>query len=94
MDEPLVRAMDNLHLAESEFIASHPRQAQSALAGASDALKNYEKMTGDSRSKEVATLSHEIDGMTNDIDQEKPETFTPKVEGWWDQCRTWVSDHV
>ena len=94
MDEPLVRAMDNLRLAQSEFIASHPDRAKIALAGASDALKNYEKMTGDSRSKEAASLASEIDRMTKDIDQENPGTFAAKVGGWWDRCRNWVSDHV
>ena len=53
MDQPLVRAMDNLRLAESELKANHPDAAKIALIGRIDALKNYEKLTNDTRSKEV-----------------------------------------
>jgi hypothetical protein len=93
-DQPLVRAMDNLRLADTEFMANHPDQAKFALAGASDALKNYEKLTGDSRSKEAAGLRKEIDEVANDLAKEKSETFTTKVGGWWGRCRNWISDHT
>jgi len=94
VDQPLVRAMDNLRLADSEIKANHPGEAKAALGGASDALKNYEKLTDDTRSKEVATLGKEIDAAAKEIAQEKPETFTPKAEGWWARCRNWFGNHV
>ena len=90
MDEPLVRAMDNLRLAEAELKANHPDVAKNALAGASDALKNYEKMTGDTRSAEVKQLYSEIDEETKSIAQEKPETFSPKVSDWWGRVLNWL----
>jgi hypothetical protein len=90
MDEPLVRAMDNLRLAEAEITSKDPGQAKIALAGASDALKNYEKMTGDTRSKEVKQLYTELDDEQKSIDTEKPETITPKVSGWWGRVHSWL----
>jgi hypothetical protein len=90
MDEPLVRAMDNLRLAEAEITAKDPGQAKIALAGASDALKNYEKMTGDTRSKDVKQLYTELDDEQKSIDTEKPETMTPKVSGWWGRVHNWL----
>jgi hypothetical protein len=90
MDEPLVRAMDNLRLAESELKASHPSEAKFALTGASDALRNYETMTGDGRSKDVAALRKEIDEDSKELSKETPETFTPKVAGWWERCRNYL----
>jgi hypothetical protein len=90
VDEPLVRAMDNLRLAESELKADHPDEAKNALAGASDALKTYEKMTGDTRSKEVKQLYQELDEETKNVAQEKPETFSPKVSGWWGRIHNWM----
>ncbi|MGA2498641.1 MAG: hypothetical protein ABSH20_12920 [Tepidisphaeraceae bacterium] len=78
--QPLVRAMDNLRLAESELKANHPDQAKAALAGASDALKSYEKLAGASRSKEVATLNTEIEDLAKDMAKnpvpQKPEVFS------------------
>ena len=89
VDEPLVRAMDNLRLAESELKANHPDQAKVALAGVSDALKNYQALAGDSRAKDVAKLQKEIDEAVTNIAQEKPETFSLKVSDWWTRCRNW-----
>jgi hypothetical protein len=93
MDEPLVRAMDNLRLADSEFMAKHPDQAKAALAGASDALKNYEKLTGDTHSKEVALLHREIEGVAANLAAEKPETFSKKVSDWWSRCLNWLPSY-
>ena len=90
VDQPLVRAMDNLRLAESELKANHPDQAKVALAGASDALKNYEKLTGDSLSKDVMKLHTEIDETAKDLAHQKPETFSQKISDWWSRCHHWL----
>jgi hypothetical protein len=91
VDQPLARAMDNLRLAESEFKANHPDQAKVALAGASDALKKYEQLTGDSRSKEVAKVNKEIDEVTKNLAQQKPETFSQRISDWWNRCLSWFN---
>ncbi|MEO8429411.1 MAG: YfdX family protein [Verrucomicrobiota bacterium] len=90
--EPLVRAMDNLRLAESELKNKHPDQAKTALAGAVDALKNYEKMASDSRSKEVAKMHNEVDEVAKNIAGQKEETFSKMISGWWDKCLGWFGN--
>lgn len=90
VDEPLVRAMDNFRLAESEMKAGHPDQAKIALSGAADALNNYQRLAGESRAKEVATLHKEIDDLSKRIANEKVESFSKKVSEWWNRCRTWL----
>ena len=87
--EPLVRAMDNLRLAESEMKHQHADLAKVALSGAVDALKGYEKVSGDTRSKEVAALHKEVDAVAQDLAGQKPETFTQKISDWWSKCLSW-----
>ena len=90
VDQPLVRSMNNLRLAESELKSKHPDQAKVALAGASDALKNYQKLASDSRAKDVEKLRQEIDEEAKDLPQQKPEAFCPKTADWWSRCRNWL----
>jgi hypothetical protein len=87
--EPLVRAMDNLRLAESELRNKHPDRAKVALAGAVDALKNYEKWGGDGRSKEVAKLREEMDKVAKNIGAQNEEAFSKTVSGWWNKILSW-----
>lgn len=87
--EPLVRAMDNLRLAESELRNKHPDRAKVALAGAVDALKNYEKWGGDGRSKEVAKLHEEVDKVAKNIGAQNEESFSRTVSGWWNKILSW-----
>ena len=87
--EPLVRAMDNLRLAESELKHAQPEQAKAALVGAVDALKSYEKVSGGSRSKDVAELHKEVDAMAKDLAANQPETFTQQISSWWNKCLSW-----
>jgi hypothetical protein len=91
MREPLVRAMDNLRLAESELKNKHPEQAKAALVGAQDALKNYGKLAGDSRSKEVAELNKEVDEVAKKLSAEKEESFSTKISHWWDKILNWYN---
>lgn len=93
MREPLVRAMDNLRLAEAELKAKHPDQAKAALSAAVDALKNYGKLAGESRSKEVAELNKEVDDVAKNIAGQNTESFSKKVSGWWDKCLSWFSNY-
>ena len=86
---PLVRAMDNLRLAESELNNKHPDQAKAALGAAKDALKNYEAVAGNSRTSEVQKLQKEIDAASNSLTKETPESFSTKISGWWNKCREW-----
>ncbi len=89
--EPLVRAMDNLRLAETELKTKHPDQAKAALSGAEDALKNYGKLAGETRSKEVAELNKEVDTVARNITDEKEESFSQKISAWWNKCEEWFN---
>jgi hypothetical protein len=87
---PLARSMDNLRLAESDLKNNHPDQAKAALGAATDALKNYETVTGDSRAKDVKQLQEQINEVANNIGQYNPESFSKKVSEWWDKVVGWL----
>ena len=63
--------------------------AYAALVGAVDALKSYEKVSGGSRSKDVAELHKEVDAMAKDLAANQPETFTQEISSWWNKCLSW-----
>jgi len=87
---PLVRAMDNLRMAESELKNNHPDQVKIALQGAADALKNYEALVGGTHSTEVQKLQEQIDGMAKKLPQQTPEDFSKKISDCWNHCRAWL----
>jgi len=91
VDLPLARAMENLRLADLEMKTNQPIAAKDALVAASDALKQYEKLTGESRVKEVQTLEKEIDETAKHIEQHKPEAFSKKISDWWSTALHWLS---
>jgi translation initiation factor 2B subunit (eIF-2B alpha/beta/delta family) len=84
---PLARAMDNLRLAESELKNNHPDQAKAALGAATDALKNYETVTG---AKDVKQLQEQINEVANNIGRYNPESFSKKVSEWWGKVVDWL----
>ena len=69
--------------------ANRPDQAKAALTGAEDALKNYGKLMGESRSKEVTELNKDVAEVAKNINSEKDETFSKKISSWWDKCESW-----
>jgi hypothetical protein len=87
-DLPLVKAADNLKLAEFELHAGNDEAAQTALNAASDALKQYEKTAGETRSLEVKTLQTEIDGVANNLVRHHDDA-QQKVSHWWDRVVAW-----
>lgn len=91
IDEPLVQAMDNLRLAESEMKSNHPQQAKDALDSAMDALQTYEKLTGDKHSKDVQQLRNEIHEVRTNLNNHTPQSFTEKISDWWNRCRNWFN---
>jgi len=60
------------------------------MAGASDAMKNYEKLTGDARSKDLAKVWQELDQESKAVTQETRETFSPTVSDWWGRVHKWL----
>ena len=94
VDLPLERAADNLKLAELELKhKNRHEEVRAALNAASDALREYEKLTGDHRSKEVRDLNREIDKLSKTISSKmtKPEKekAVSKISGWWTRVVKW-----
>jgi hypothetical protein len=87
-DLPLVRAADNLRVAESELDRGDHDAAKAALNAASDALKQYEKIAGDSRSQEVKKLHTEIDEVAKTLTNHQNDA-KQKVSHWWDRVVSW-----
>jgi hypothetical protein len=90
VDLPLETAADNLKLAEQELDQGRHEEAKAALAAATDALKEYEALAGESRSKEVRELHQEIDKVAQTLtkDTEK-EGMKKEISTWWDRVRAW-----
>jgi len=61
LELPLTEAADDLKLAQLEVSEGNVDQAQATLKRASDNLKKYESITGESRAKEVRELQKKID---------------------------------
>ncbi len=88
---PLREAADNLKLAEYEFNNGQAREAETALKMASDALKDYEKIAGENRAKDVKKLHQEIDGLSGKLRHQKDrESVTKKMSSWWDRIAKWL----
>jgi len=88
---PLREAADNLKLAEFELKNGQTSEAKAALTGASDALKDYEKIAGENRSKDVKKLHEEIDDLSGKLEhQNDREGVTKKISSWWDRVTKWL----
>ncbi len=91
---PLIEAANNLKLAELEVSEGKSKEASTTLKLASDDLKKYEQITGDSRAKEVRELHQKIDklseslekadGLKSTLDKAKKE-----IASYWDHAVKW-----
>lgn len=91
---PLVEAADNLKLAQMELNEKNHVEALATLKLASDDLKKYETLTGNSRSKDVRALYQEIDKLTGSIKDEKDtkvqmEKSGQQIASWWNRTVKW-----
>lgn len=64
---PLTEAADNLKLAQLEVSEGKTEQAQATLKRASDSLKKYQSIAGESRAKDVHELSQNIDKLATSL---------------------------
>jgi len=88
---PLREAADNLKLAEYEFKYGQATEAKASLKVASDALKDYEKIAGELRAKDVKKLHLEIDDLSGKLDQQTDrEGVVKKMASWWDRVAKWL----
>ena len=91
---PLVEATDDLKLAQLQVKAGEHAEALATLKLASDDLKYYERITGESRGKEVRALHQEIDKFTKSLEGEKDlktamENAAKTISSWWDRAVKW-----
>jgi hypothetical protein len=87
-DVPLVQAADNLKVAEFELQQGDQGAVQAALSAATDALKQYERVAGDSRSREVKKLHTEIDDVAKDLARNQDKA-KESIAHWWDRVVGW-----
>lgn len=94
IEMPLVEAADNLKLAELEISEGKSEEARITLKLASDDLKKYEQITGESRAKEVWELYQNIDKLTESIEkgnnlESALEKAKKEIASYWDRVRKW-----
>jgi len=85
---PLVRAADNVKLAQYELQEGHQEKARAALNEASDALQEYQRDAGKHRAAEVKQLRQEIEQLTASLHQNSSEA-KGMISSWWDRLVKW-----
>lgn len=91
---PLIEAADNLKLAELEISEGKREEAIITLKLASDDLKKYERIAGESRAREVRELHQEIDKLSESLEKEDGSKNTldkakKEISSYWDRVRKW-----
>ncbi len=91
---PLTEAADDLKLAQLELSEGKIDQAQATLKRASDNLKKYERISGDSRAKDVRELQKEIDKLgkslaKGDHSENTLEKAGKKIASYWERVVKW-----
>jgi len=91
---PLTSAADDLKLAQLEVSEGKTEQAQATLKRASDNLKKYESLSGESRAKEVRKLHNQIDKLAQSLAKGDHSESALKKAGkeigsFWDRVVKW-----
>ena len=91
---PLTEAADELKLAQLEVKQGNVVQAQETLKRASEDLKVYEELAGDTRAREVRNLKNEIDDMAKSLDkdghsEDALKKAGKKIASYWDRVVNW-----
>ncbi len=91
---PLTEAADDLKLAQLEVSEGKVSQAQATLSRASDNLKKYESIAGESRAKAVRELQKDIDKLTHSLAKgSHSESALKKAEkdiaSYWERVVKW-----
>ncbi len=90
---PLLEAADNLKLAELQIGEGNVAAARATLKVASDDLKRYEQITGESRAKDVRELHHKIDKLIDAMEDREHSGELKKagqeIESYWRHVVKW-----
>jgi len=94
MELPLTEAADDLKLAQLEISEGKAGQAQATLKRASDSLKKYESISGESRAKEVRKLHKQIDKLARSLAKgDHSESALKKagkeIASYWERVVKW-----
>jgi hypothetical protein len=89
MDRPLVQARENLMLAKMMIQEGNAKDARAELQAASDALKEYQNMTGEHRAVEMRVMRDDIEKLAPNL--EKDQTASAgKITAMWDKLIKWL----
>lgn len=91
---PLMEAADDLKLAQLEISEGKVEQAQATLKRASDNLKKYERITGESRARDVRELQKEIDSLSKSLakgghSESSLEKVGKTIASYWERVVKW-----
>ena len=90
MTRPLVRARENLGLAESAIQSQDYSEAKATLTAASRALENYARNNNSAQhASDAKQLGQQIKSFSQQIDNNHSDAGS-KVSGWWNQIANWT----
>jgi hypothetical protein len=87
---PLVRARENLSLAQYDMGQGNYKKAKAELNAAGKALQDYSKDSQAPHAKEAKDLSSRIDSAANTISQNHTGV-KQKAEAWWNKLADWTN---
>lgn len=89
MTRPLVRARENLGLAESAIQSQNYSEAKATLTAASRALDNYARNNSAQHANDAKQLGQQIKSFSQQINNNHSDASS-KVNGWWNQIADWT----
>jgi hypothetical protein len=90
-DLPLVRARENLVLAQQYAQTGNMQQAAAPLQAAVNALQEYQRTSPSGRYKDqAAQLASQISSYTGNIQQQNTSAAPAQIRQWWDQLAGWT----
>jgi len=89
-NRPLVKARENLGLAESAMMNNNSREAKATLTAAANALDSYAQNNSAKHSADAKSLSAEIKSATKDMSSNNQSASNTKIENWWNKLAEWT----
>jgi hypothetical protein len=90
-DLPLVRARENLNLAQQFAQSGNMQQCAAPLQAAVNALQEYQRGAPSGRYKDqAAQLASQISAYTGNIEQQNTSTAPGQIQQWWNEVANWT----
>jgi hypothetical protein len=87
-DMPLLRARQNLALAETYAKQGRAQETSVALQAAADGLANYAS-SGGPHANEARALEQQVRSYSQNVRQQQPQQTAAQIDDWWDQTSSW-----